>query len=147
MSTESIRKMSPYWRHVLFYLLLLSCTARAKQFYVIPSSSTRCPRDPCYSLADVVQNPSQYFVSNTAIKFLPGHHRTSITEDLSVLIKDVKNISMIGYDHTNKSSNSVIHCTGSLGFAFINVTMLVIAKLSFAFCGAHSSKAFVIIST
>ena len=126
--------MSPDWRHVLFYLLLLSCTARAKQFYVIPSSSTECPSDPCYSLGDVVQNPSQYFVSNTAIKFLPGHHQTNITKDLSVLIKDVKNISMIGY---NESSNSVIHCTGSLGFAFINVTMLVIAKLSFAFCGAH----------
>ena len=129
--------MSPYWRHVLFCLLLISCTARAKQFYVIPSSSTRCPSDPCYSLADVVQNPSQYFVSNTAIKFLPGHHRTNITKDLSVLVKDVKNISMIGYDHTNKSSKSMILCTGSMGFAFINVTMLIIAKLSFALCGAH----------
>ena len=131
--------MSLHWKLVLFYLFLLSCTARAKQFYLIPSGSTSCPSDPCYSLTDVIQNPSQYFVSNTAIKFLPGHHRTNITKDISVLIKDVKNISMIGYDRTNYSSNSVIHCTGSLGFAFINVTMLAIAKLRFAFCGAHFS--------
>ena len=122
---------------MLFYLFLFSCAARAEQFYLISSSSTSCPSNPCYSLTDVIQNPSQYFVSNTAIKFLPGHHRTNITKDISVLIKDVQNISMIGYDRTNNHSNSVIHCTGSLGFAFINVTMLTIAKLSFAFCGAH----------
>ena len=48
-----------------------------------------------------------------------------------MLIKDVKNISMIGHDHT------YIHCTGPLGFAFTNVTTLRITKLSFASCGAH----------
>ena len=44
---------------------------------------------------------------------------------------------MIGYDHTNTDSKSVIQCTGSLGFAFINVTTLKIARLSFTSCGAH----------
>ena len=43
---------------------------------------------------------------------------------------------MIGYDHTNTDSKSVIQCTGSLGFAFIDVTTLKIAKLIFSFCGA-----------
>ena len=63
-------------------------------------------------------------------------HQINITEDLSVHIKDVKNISMIGHDHTN------ICCTGQLGFAFTNVSTLNIAKLSFAFCGAHISSEF-----
>ena len=44
---------------------------------------------------------------------------------------------MIGYDPTNSDLKSVIQCTGSLGFAFINVTALRIAKLVFSFCGAE----------
>ena len=54
-----------------------------------------------------------------------------------MLIKDVRNISMIGYDHTNNNSKSVIQCAGPLGFAFINVTEVRIAKLKFSSCGAH----------
>ena len=45
---------------------------------------------------------------------------------------------MIGYDPTNSDLKSVIQCaSGSLGFAFINVTALKIAKLMFSFCGAE----------
>ena len=124
------------WLHVLSYLLLLSWTATAEQFYVVPSHNKSCPRDPCYTLTDVAQNSSQYFTSNTVIIFLAGIHQTNITQDFSVLIKDVRNISMIGYDHTN-SLKSVIQCTGPLGFAFINVTEVKIAKLKFSSCGAH----------
>ena len=123
--------MQRHWLLVLSNLLLLSGSVTAEQFYVVPSSSTSCPMEPCYTLTEVVLKPSQYFASNTVVTFLPGHHRTNITRDLSVLIKDVKNISMIGHDHTN------IHCTRPLGFAFTNVTTLNIAKLNFAFCGAH----------
>ena len=129
--------MHSYWLPLLSYLVLLSCAATAEQFYVIPSSSTSCPKDPCYTLTDVVLNPSQYFASNTVIIFLPGLHQTNITKELSVLIKDVRNISMIGCHHTDNSSKSVIQCTGSLGFAFINVTEVKIAKLKFSFCGTY----------
>ena len=51
---------------------------------------------------------------------------------------------MIGYYHTNSDSRSVIQCTGSLGFAFINVTTLKIARLSFISCGAFISSKFTI---
>ena len=124
------------WLYMLSYLFLLSCDAKAEQFYVIPNN-TSCPRNPCYTLTDIVLNSSQYFASNTVIAFLPGHHHTKTTWDLSVLIKNVRNISMIGYDHTDSDSKSVIQCTGSLGFAFINVTTLKIEKLQFNFCGAR----------
>ena len=122
---------------VLSCLFYLSCTVTAEQFYIIPSSNTGCPRDPCYTLTDVVQDPTQYFTSNTVIIFLPGYHQTKTNREPSVLIKNVRNISMIGYDPTNSDLKSVIHCTGSLGFAFINVTALKIAKLMFSFCGAE----------
>ena len=47
---------------------------------------------------------------------------------------------MIGYDHTDNSSKSVIECTGPLGFAFIDVTEVKIAKLKFSSCGAHFTR-------
>ena len=132
------------WLHVLSYLLLLSWTATAEQFYVVPSHNKSCPRDPCYTLTDVAQNSSRYFASNTVIIFLAGNHQTNITKGLSLLIKDVRNISMIGYDHTNSDSKSVIQCTGPLGFAFINVTEVKIAKLKFSSCGAHFPRKFTV---
>ncbi|MDD9818551.1 MAG: hypothetical protein OXU61_10540, partial [Gammaproteobacteria bacterium] len=54
-----------------------------------------------------------------------------------MLIKDVRNVSLIGSDSSNNGSKSVILCTGSLGFAFINITTLRVAKLHFSFCGAY----------
>ena len=130
-------KMQSKWLLVVFCLIVLSWTVTAEQFYIMPSSSTECPRDPCYTLTDVVQDPPQYFTSNTVITFLPGYHQTKTNREPSVLIKNVRNISMIGYDPTNSDLKSVIHCaSGSLGFAFINVTSLKMTNLKFLFCGA-----------
>ena len=135
--------MSRQWMFIMSYLLLLSWTVTADQFYVVASSSTSCPNvQACYTLTDLVLNPSQYFTSDTIITLLPGSHQTNITREFSVLIKDVRNISMIGYDHTNTDSKSVIQCTGPLGFAFINVTTLKIEKLSFLYCGGQISREF-----
>ena len=130
------RTLPKYQLFGLFYLLLLSSTATAEQFYVIPSNTTSCPRDLCYTLSDLVQKPSQYFASNTVIKFLPAHHQINSGRNLTVLIKDVKNISLIGSDHVGSDFMSVIQCTGTLGFAFINVTTLKIEKLALLFCQA-----------
>ena len=115
----------------------LPWTTTAEQLYVISSSSTSCPREPCHTLTDMVQNPSQYFASNTVITLLPGDHQTNISRNLTVLIKDVRNVSLIGSDSSNNGSKSVILCTGSLGFAFINITTLRVAKLHFSSCGAY----------
>ena len=75
---------------------------------------------------------------------MAGNHQTNITREFSVPIKDVRNISMIGCDHTNTDSNSVIQCTGPLGFAFINVTTLKISNLKFLFCGGKIPSDFTI---
>ena len=126
-----------YLHYVFMLSGFLSWTIAAEQFYVVPNNSTSCPKDPCIILTDIVLNSSQYFASNTVITFLPGYHQTNIIGNLTVVIKDVRNISMVGYNHINSDLKSVIHCTGLLGFAFINVTKLNIAKLSFSFCGMH----------
>ena len=74
---------------------------------------------------------------------MPGLYQTNITGNLTVLIKDVRNISIVGYNYINNDFlKSVIHCTRLLGFAFINVTTLKIAKLSFSFCGMHFPSKF-----
>ena len=128
----------------VFCLILLSWTVTAEQFYVIPSRNTSCPKDACYTLTDVVQDPAQYFASNTVITFLPGYHQIT-ARNHTVLIKNVRNISIIGYDHTNSDSKSVIQCVlGSLGFAFINVTSLKIANLKFSFCGTSFPSNFTV---
>ena len=128
--------------HVV-WLLLLSWTIAAEQLYVAPNSSTSYPNDHCIILTDLVLNSFQYFTSNTLITFLPGLYQTNITGNLTVLIKDVRNISIVGCNYINNDSlKSVIHCTRLLGFAFINVTTFKIAKLSFSFCGMHFPSKF-----
>ena len=126
---------------VVSCLILLSWTVTAEQLYVTPSSNTSCPQDACYTLTDVVQNPTQYFASNTVITFLPGYHQTNFTGLYhTVLINNVRNISMIGYTH----SRTVIHCGESFGFMFKNVTSLNIIKLHFSFCGARFPSNFIV---
>ena len=129
--------MQSKWLLVVFCLILLFWTITTEQLYVVPSSNTSCPRDPCYTLTAVVKNSSKLFVSNAVIIFLPGHHQTNYRTERpnKVLIENVSNISMVGHHHTN--DDSVIDCGGSFGFMFINVTMLKIAKLHFSFCGAR----------
>ena len=144
--TTGSRKSPNMYLQYAFMLsgfLLLLRTVTAEQFYVASSSSTSCPEDHCIVLTDIVLNSSQYFTSNTIITFLPGLHQTNITGNLTVLIKDVRNISIVGYNYINNDFlKSVIHCTRLLGFAFINVTTLKIAKLSFSFCGMYFPSKF-----
>ena len=88
-------------------------------------------------LAILVQDPTLSFTSNTVIIFLPGLHQTNISGNLTVLIKDVRNISMIGDNPTN-NLRSVVQCTGLLRFAFMIVTThLKIRNLIFSSCGAY----------
>ena len=137
-------KMHSQWLAVLSFLILLSWTITAEQFYVVPSSNTNCPSNPCYTLTDVVKNSSKFFVSNAVITFLPGHHQTKYQKQLDnkVLIENGCNISMVGYNHAN--NDSVINCSNLFGFMFINVTTLKIAKLRFSFCGANFTSNFTV---
>ena len=81
-----------------------------------------------------MDNPSNYFTSNTTVVFPPGHHEVSTEGQL--VIQNVNNISLVG----DNDNSTMIKCTGQFGFAFINITNLNVSKLSFSMCGAPISN-------
>ena len=105
------------------------------EFSILPNSSTRCLMRPCYTLSQVMDNPSNYFTSNTAVAFPPGYHEVSTEGQL--VIQNVNNISLVG----DSNDSTMIKCIGEFGLAFINITNLTVSKLSLSMCGAPMSKA------
>ena len=120
----------------LLALVQLSASSgtSASEFSILPNSNTPCPMRPCYTLSQVMDNPSNYFTSNTTVVFPPGHHEVSTEGQL--VIQNVNNISLVG-----DNDSTIIKCVGEFGFVFINITNLTISKLSFSMCGAPMSNA------
>ena len=105
------------------------------EFSILPNSNTPCPMRSCYTLSQVMDNPSNYFTSNTTVVFPPGYHEVSTEGQL--VIHDVNNISLVG----DNNERTMIKCVGQFGLAFINITNLTVSKLSFSMCGAPMSNA------
>ena len=103
------------------------------EFFILPNSNTPCPMRPCYTLSQVMDNPSHYFTSNTTVVFPPGYHEVSTEGQL--VIQNVNNISLVG----DSNDSTMIKCVGQFGLAFINITNLTVLKLSFSMCGAPTS--------
>ena len=99
------------------------------EFSILPNSSTPCPMRPCYTLSQVMDNPSNNFTSNTTVVFLPGHHE--VTTEGQLIIQNVNNISLVG----DNDNSTMIKCVGEFGFVFINVTNLTLSNLFFSMCG------------
>ena len=99
------------------------------EFSILPNSNSSCPMRPCYTLSQVMNNPSNYFTSNTTVVFPPGHHEVSTEGQL--VIQNVNNISLVG----DNNDSTMIRCIGEFGLAFINITNLTVSKLSFSMCG------------
>ena len=72
------------------------------EFSILLNSNTPCPMRPCYTLSQVMDNPSNYFTSNTTVVFPPGHHEVSTEGQL--IIQNINNISrsLVG-DNNEKS--------------------------------------------
>ena len=103
-----------------------------REFSILPNSNTPCPMRPCYTLSQVMDNPSHYFTSNTTVVFLPGYHEVSTEGQL--VIQNVNNISLVG-------DSTIMRCIARFGLAFINITNLTVSKLSFSMCGAPMANA------
>ena len=106
----------------------------ASEFSILPNSNTPCPMRPCYTLSQVMDNPSNYFTSNTTVVFPPGHHEVSTEGQL--VIQNVNNISLVG----DNNDSTKIKCVGDFGLAFINITNLTVSKLQFSMCGAPKAN-------
>ena len=104
------------------------------EFSILPNSNTPCPMRPCYTLSQVMDNPSNYFTSNTTVVFPPGYHEVSTEGQL--VIRNVNNISLVG----DNNDSTMIKCVGEFGLVFINITNLTLSKLSFSMCGAPMSS-------
>ena len=100
------------------------------EFSIQPNSNAPCPMRPCYTLSQVMDNPSNYFTSNTTVVFPPGYHEVSTEGQL--VIQNVNNISLVG----DNNDNTKIKCIGRFGLVFINITNLTVSRLSFSMCGA-----------
>ena len=89
---------------------------------------------PCYTLSQVMDNPSSYFTSNTTVVFPPGHHEVSTEGQL--VIQNVNNISLVG----DNNDSTMIKCVGEFGLVITNITNLTVSKLQFSMCGAPVSN-------
>ena len=118
----------------LLVLVQLHFTASSgtstSEFSILLHSNVPCPMRPCYTLSQVMNNPSNYFTSNTTVVFPPGYHEVS--NEGQLVIQNVNNISLVG-------DSTMLKCVGEFGFAFINITNLTVSKLSVSKCGAPLS--------
>ena len=102
--------------------------------YVKPTEYTPCPSEPCHILDKYTQNASQYFVSDTAVEFLPGTHNLS----QPLHISGVNNLSLIT---RNAARNvTVIQLFEALWFANVS-------NLTFVDCDFSISNGSLIVDT
>ena len=132
--------MNPTAFIVCFTLFLSFSSLRAattdiyRYVYVTPKEESKCPSSaqPCYTLTQINENPTEYFLPNTTVVLLPGTHTANSTSDTA--IQDVSNIALVG--STGKVSR--VQCTeaGKFGFAFANVANLSISNIWISNCSA-----------
>ena len=115
-------------------LSVLAVHAEQQHFYVKPTlTSSGCPQDElCMTLSDYLQRVSEYFTSNTAIHFLPGNHTISELSHELIVVSNAQNLSLSGSINAN---DTILHCAGRLGFAFLNITNLEILNIRMSHCG------------
>ena len=112
-----------------------TASSGTSEFSILPNSNTPCLMRPCYTLSQVMDNPSKYFTSNITVVFPPGQHEVSTEGQL--VIQNINNISIVG----DNNDSTLIKCVGEFGLAFINITNLTVSKLHFSKCGASMSGA------
>ena len=114
--------------------MLCATVACTREVHVRPSNAVICPSLTCYTLDHILQNPSQYLVSNTTIIFLAGVYKMS-TEG-QVLITNVSNLAFIGSTGVGHL-HSRIQCKNAFGLVFISCSNISISHLSMEECGTH----------
>ena len=114
--------------------LLYASIACTREVHVRPSNAVICPSLTCYTLDHILQNPSQYLVSNMTIVFLAGVYKM-LTEG-QVVITNVSNLAFIGSTGVGHL-HSRIQCKNTFGLAFINSSNIRISQLSIEECGTH----------
>ena len=124
-------------------LCLLPICVSGSVYHVIPTEDTPCPGDTCHTLDYYMQRTPGYFTSDSVVHFLPGKHTLTVAGVFQV--EHVQNITFTGSNLMSVPTEAVdsvpfwptssIYCTNGSGFRFWNATDVVVANLSFTYCG------------
>ena len=109
--------------------------------YICLTEEEHCPTEPCYSLSETIHNAVELFTSNTVALFPPGNHTVgNAGESLSLIIREVSNVTLIGGGCLHCNDYTVLICIGNFNLAFVNSANAIISKLHFVNCGAAGPK-------
>lgn len=104
-----------------------------------------CNPNLTFELEDIVRNYTKFFTSNTKLQLLPGIHKVSESFG-SIVISGIQNFTMIGSNCISDNVTTSERCcriecsahqNNTLGFAFINSTLITISNIQIANC--HTS--------
>ena len=121
--------------NLLLFLLMCSDSASSQvHFYITPSLSVHCPRDPCLTLSQLAANSISYLCNETnlSLSFQPGNH--SLEGELSLSQAD--NFSMT----KDKGGNGTVFVECGSQSGRINIsetTFAMIRDLHFIGCGGN----------
>ena len=110
--------------------------------YVSNVPDVPCPGEPCRTLSEYLEQPTQYFTANVTFLFLPGNH----TIENSLLIADITSLSLLGVSTFPQQITSNVVCDSASSFAFIRITELRISGLGFMSCADGNNPAISIFS-
>jgi len=86
-----------------------SLSALNHVYCVLPDSVVQPCQQPCelcHPLSYYTSNITQYFTSNTTIKFLPGVHQ--LDDNTTVLIENINQLELVG--DTSGNHDTIIQC-------------------------------------
>ena len=118
-----------------YFLLSTHCN---RVLHIVPEMrfQKNCPVE-CYSLQEILNNQSYYFMSNTTLKFMPG--KFEISENINFIASNINKFAMSGSSSPWIDSNATtIHCqpNATFGLVFINCSNVIISNLSISHCSA-----------
>ena len=125
-----------YLLHCLCIIILCAAVGAAatRELYVKPSSTAACPSSTCYTLDHILQNPSQYLISNLTIFFFADTYE--ISTEGQVVVTNVSNIAFVG-SVRKAQLHSKIRCKKHFGLAFMKGTNVNVSHLSIERCGVN----------
>ena len=109
--------------------------------YVTNASDVPCPGEPCRTLSEYLEQPTQYFASDVTFVFLPGNH----TIQNSLLVADIASLSLLGSSTFPQQITNIV-CDSASSFAFIRITELHINGLGILSCADGNNPAISIFS-